>query len=319
MAALVETPLIVLAGATASGKTALALQLAKEFGGEIVSCDSVAVYRGMEIGTAKPSHEERERVPHHLLDVAWPDEPCTAGDYSRLARAALGEIGTRRRVPIVAGGTGLYLRALLEGLFPAPPERTGLRERLRRTADVRGASYLHRLLYRFDPASAERIHANDVSKVMRAIEVSLAAREPLTEQWSKGRDALTGYRILRLGLAPTRERLYERINVRAAMMFARGLVEETEGLVAQYGWDCRPLSSLGYAEAVAVLRGQCTRDEAIARAQQGHRNYAKRQGTWFRREPEMHWLPGCGENEAVWVAARALVAEHLVPRGTPEV
>ena len=179
--------------------------------------------------------------------------------------------------------------------------------------------YLHRLLGRFDPAAAARIHANDVSKVVRAIEVSLAARQPLTQQWEQGRDALTGYRILRLGLAPARERLYERINARAAAMFDRGLVEETEGLVARYGWDCRPLSSLGYAEAKALLRGECTREQAVARAQQGHRNYAKRQGTWFRREPEMHWLPGCGEDEAVWQEARALVGQHLVPRGTPEV
>ena len=139
VAALVETPLVVLAGPTASGKTALAVRLAEEFGGEIVSCDSVAVYRGMEIGTAKPSPEERARVPHHLLDVAWPDEPCTAGDYSRLARAALAEIQARGRVPIVAGGTGLYLRALVDGLFPEPPEQKGLRERLRRTAAARGS------------------------------------------------------------------------------------------------------------------------------------------------------------------------------------
>ncbi len=312
VAALVETPLLVVAGATASGKTALALRLAEEFGGEIVSCDSVAVYRGMEIGTAKPSPEERALFPHHMLDVFYPDEPCTAGDYSRLARSALEEICKRGKVPIVAGGTGLYLRALLEGLFPAPAERKGLRERLRRTAEARGAGYLHRLLRRCDPAAAARIHANDVPKVVRAIEVSLAARAPMTEQWQKGRDALTGYRILRLGLAPARERLYERINARAAAMFDRGLVEETAGLVARYGWECRPLSSLGYAEALAVLRGECSREESIARAQQGHRNYAKRQGTWFRREPAMHWLAGCGEDAAILAEARRLVAEHLV-------
>lgn len=313
-----DAPLIVLVGATASGKTALSLRLAEEFDGEIVSCDSVAVYRGMEIGTAKPSLEERGMVPHHMIDVAWPDEACTAGDYGRMARESLAGIVERGHLPIVAGGTGLYLRALIDGLFPAPPQQKGLRERLRETARARGAEYLHRILRRLDSAAAEKIHANDVSKVVRAIEVSLAARQPLTEQWQKGRDALTGFRILRLGLTPERKRLYERINTRASAMFDRGLVEETERLVERYTYDCRPLNSLGYAEAVAVLRGQMTRDEAVLAAQQGHRNYAKRQGTWFRREPDMHWLAGCGEDDAVWDEALGLVKGHLkqnVPRG----
>jgi tRNA dimethylallyltransferase len=312
-----EWPLIVLVGATASGKTALSLRLAEEFGGEIVSCDSVAVYRGMEIGTAKPSHEERTLVPHHMIDVAWPDEACTAGDYSRMARESLAGITERGHLPIIAGGTGLYLRALIDGLFPAPPRQDGLRERLRQTASLRGAPYLHRILARFDPTAARVIHPNDVPKAVRAIEVSLSARQPLTEQWQQGRDALTGYRILRLGLNPPRARLYERINERAAAMFERGLVEETKRLVERYGYECRPLSSLGYAEAVAVLRGEMTRDEALLQARQGHRNYAKRQGTWFRREPAMHWLPGCGDDDEVWKEARGLVEKHIhVPRAT---
>ncbi|WP_263382296.1 tRNA (adenosine(37)-N6)-dimethylallyltransferase MiaA [Granulicella arctica] len=315
---MVDTPLIVLAGPTASGKTALAIHLAEEFGGEIVSCDSVAVYRGMEIGTAKPSVAERSLVPHHLIDVVWPDEACTAGDYSHLARESLIGIRERGHLPIVAGGTGLYLRALIDGLFPSPPRQDELRDRLRKRAEGKGAAYLHRILCRLDPAAAKVIHPNDVSKAIRAIEVSLAARQPLTEQWQKGRDALTGYGILRLGLNPPRERLYERINLRAAAMFERGLVEETEQLVERYGFECRPFTSLGYAEAIAVLRGECTRDDAIRRAQQGHRNYAKRQGTWFRREPEMHWLVGCGGDEEVWDQARGLVVRHLssYPRGT---
>jgi tRNA dimethylallyltransferase len=305
-----------LAGATASGKTALALRLAEEFSGEIVSCDSVAVYRGMEIGTAKPTLEERARVPHHLIDVAWPDEACTAGDYSRMARESLAGITERGHLPIVAGGTGLYLRALIDGLFPAPPRQEGLRERLRQTAALRDASYLHRILARLDGTASKSIHINDISKVVRAIEVSLAARQPLTEQWQQGRDALTGYRILRLGLNPQRAALYERINTRAAAMFERGLVEETERLVERYGYECRPLSSLGYAEAVAVLRGEISRDQAVQQAQQGHRNYAKRQGTWFRREPAIHWLNGFGDEEEIWQEARYLVKKHIdVSRG----
>ncbi len=306
-----DKPLIVLVGPTASGKTSLALRLAEEFNGEIVSCDSVAVYREMEIGTAKPSHEERALIQHHMIDIAWPDESCTAGDYSRQAREALTGISARGHLPIVAGGTGLYLRALIDGLFPAPPQKPGQRERLRKLATTRGPAYLHRMLTRLDATAATAIHVNDVSKVIRAIEVSLAAEEPLTQQWQKGRDTLTGYSILRLGLNPPRERLYERINQRAAAMFDRGLIEETERLIARYGADCRPLTSLGYAEATAVLQNELTREQAVAQAQQGHRNYAKRQLTWFRREPNMHWLEGCGGDNDITMQALQLVSEHL--------
>ncbi len=306
-----EVPLIVVAGPTASGKTALALQLAEEFDGEIVSCDSVAVYREMEIGTAKPTLEERALIPHHMIDIAWPDEPITAGDYSRQARESLRGIVERGHLPIVAGGTGLYLRALIDGLFPAPPQKTGRRERLRSIAAKRGPAYLHRILMRLDRAAAEAIHVNDVPKVIRAVEVSLAADRPLTEQWQKGRDALLGYRILRIGLDPPRPQLYERINQRAAAMFDRGLVEETTRLIERYGPECRPLNSLGYSEAAAVVRGEMTREEAVVLAQQGHRNYAKRQLTWFRREREMHWLKGCGGDEEIFAQAKALVHADL--------
>lgn len=304
-------PLIVLAGPTASGKTSLAMRLAEEFDGEIVSCDSVAVYREMEIGTAKPSREERALIQHHMIDIAWPDEACTAGDYSRLAREALAGITERGHLPIVAGGTGLYLRALIDGLFPSPTTNPEHRERLRQLAKTRGPAYLHRALSRLDSAAAAAIHANDVPKVVRAIEVSLAAKQPLTEQWQKGRDALTGYQILRLGLNPPRPLLYERINQRAAAMFDRGLIEETERLIGRYGRDCRPFTSLGYAEASAVLRGELTREQAVAQAQQGHRNYAKRQATWFRRERDFHWLKGAGSDEDIASHARQLIRQQF--------
>jgi tRNA dimethylallyltransferase len=306
-----DQPLIVLVGPTASGKTSLALQLAEAFNGEIVSCDSVAVYREMEIGTAKPTREERALIQHHMIDIASPGEACTAGDYSRQAREALTGITERGHLPIVTGGTGLYLRALIDGLFPAPSQKPGQRERLRTLATSRGPAYLHRLLTRLDAAAAAAIHPNDVPKVVRAIEVSLAGEGPLTQQWQKGRNALTGYRILRLGLNPPRERLYERINQRAAAMFDRGLIEETERLIARYGEDCRPLTSLGYAEATAVLKNELTREQAAARAQQGHRNYAKRQLTWFRRESNIHWLEGCGSDEDIAQQALQLVAAYL--------
>lgn len=326
-----DPPLLVVAGPTASGKTALALHLAEHLGGEIVSCDSVCVYRGLEIGAAKPTAAERARVPHHLLDVVSPDQPFTAGDYARLAREAIRGITSRGRLPIVTGGTGLYLRALLEGLSPAPPRNPALRENLRRRAVERrggqGSSgdtdsartspaRLHRILARFDPVAAGRIHPNDTPKLIRAIEVTLAARPvaggspiPMTQQWYEGgRDPLTGFRVVRIGLAPPRAELYDRINRRAAGMFERGLVEETRLLVEQFGDECRPLASLGYAEAVGVLRGELTLDAAVAQAQQGHRNYAKRQLTWFRKDTAMQWLPGAGSDPEIQRQAAELVA-----------
>ena len=222
---------VILLGPTGSGKTALSLALAERFGGEIVSCDSVAVYRGMELGTAKPTKEERARVPHHLIDVAEPDEPFTAGEYSRRARAALREIAARGRMPIVTGGTGLYLRALTEGLFAGPARREDLRARLRSSARRHGDVWLHRVLRRLDAATAERIHANDTAKLIRAIEVCVAARSPLsTLLQNQGKNPLTGFRLLRIGLNPPREQLYDRLNQRCAAMFAAGLVEETRGL-----------------------------------------------------------------------------------------
>ncbi len=307
-----DRPLVVLVGPTGSGKTSLAVRLAERLAGEILSCDSVAVYRGMEIGTAKPTAEERALVPHHLLDLVDPDEPFTAGDWSRLAREALAGVTARGRLPIIAGGTGLYLRALLDGLFPAPAVDAALRERLRGLAARRGPAALARLLGRLDPQAAAGIHANDVSKVVRAVEVSWAARRPLTEQWTAGRDALMGYRVLRLGLASPRQRLYDRINRRAAAMFDRGLVAETSLLAERYGYDCRPLGSLGYAEAVGVLRGELTLDEAVARAQQGHRNYAKRQGTWFRKDAAIEWMEGFGDEPEILEEALERIRAHLV-------
>ncbi len=283
-------------GATGSGKSALAVELAQRLGGEVVSCDSVAVYRGLEIGAAKPTAEQRASVPHHLLDVVAPDETFSAGDYSRSARAAIADITARGRAPIVAGGTGLYLRALLEGLFEGPQRDEELRDRLRATARKRGVEYVHRLLRKLDAESAARIHANDVPKVLRALEVSLTGGVPMTQAWQTGTETLSGHRIIKIGLEPERAQLYERINLRAERMFADGLVEETRGLVERYGCDCWPLQSLGYRQAQAVLRGEMTELQAVAATAQGHRNYAKRQGTWFRRESEVTWLRGFGQD-----------------------
>jgi tRNA dimethylallyltransferase len=299
--------LVVVLGPTASGKSSLAITLAQQFHGEIVSCDSVAVYREFEIGTAKPNRTERALVKHHLIDVAEPGEVFTAGEYARQARTAISAIASRGRLPIVVGGTGLYLRALLEGLFPGPQRSEDLRQRLRERAAVRGSSHLHRILSRLDASSASQIHPNDVPKLIRAIEVCLADRRPMSELWEeRGRDPLTGYHILRLGLNPDRDQLYERANARAAAMFEFGLVEETRRLREKYPQltETTPFTSLGYKQAEAHLAGEIALAPAVALTQQGHRNYAKRQITWFRREPEVTWLAGFGDEEAV--AARAI-------------
>ncbi len=303
--------LVVILGPTASGKSALAISLAQQAPGEIVSCDSVAVYRHFEIGTAKPTGEQRALVPHHMLDVAEADEPFTAGDYARQARTAIDGIAARGRLPIVVGGTGLYLRALLEGLFPGPQRSEELRERLRERATSRGPLYLHRVLIRIDKASAAKIHANDTAKLIRAIEVCLASRKRMSELWQEnGRDPLRGFRILRIGLNPPRAHLYERINLRAQQMFADGLVEETQNLLERFGSGEKvmALDSLGYRQAAQLLRGELTREQAISAAQQGHRNYAKRQMTWFRREPEVMWLEGFGDDPDIAQQAGELVA-----------
>ena len=294
-----EPLLVVLLGPTGSGKTSLSLALAEHFGGEIVSCDSVALYREFDVGSAKPTAAERARAPHHLIDVASPTDTVTAGDYARQARQALAGVRQREKLPIIVGGTGLYLRALLDGLFAGPQRSEELRERLRARAKSRGARYLHRILLRLDPAAAARIHANDEPKIIRAIEVCVGAKVPMTELWAESRSPLTGFRVLRLGLNPERSALYDRINRRCQEMFEEGLVEETRAILEKYGASPWPLSSLGYKQAVQLLRGDLTRAQALEAARQAHRNYAKRQMTWFRREPEVRWVAGFGHDGQV--------------------
>ena len=305
-----EPLLVAVVGPTGGGKTALSLKLAERFAGEIVNCDSVAIYCEFNIGSAKPSAEERARAPHHLLDVVDPNQTMTAGEYARRAREVLDEIKQRQKMPIVVGGTGLYLRALLEGLFAGPQRSEELRERLRARQRERGAEWLHRILRRLDPKAAANVHANDTPKVIRAIEVCLESRDRMSELWKKGRDALTGFRILRIGLNPERNELYTRINERARRMFGNGLVEETKRLLEKYP-EAWALSSLGYKQAAQYLRGEIDLKLAIWAAQQAHRNYAKRQVTWFRREPEVKWIAGFGDEERVQQQAEELVSEVI--------
>ena len=312
-----EPLLVVILGPTASGKTALSLSLVERFHGEIMNCDSVAMYREFEIGTAKPSADERERVPHHLLDFVEPTAFVTAGDYARLGRQVLNDIKQRGSLPIVVGGTGLYLRALLDGLFAGPQRSEELRDRLRERAAEKRPGYLHRLLRRLDREAAARIHANDAPKLIRAIEVCLASRQKMTEMWKQERDPLQGFRILRIGLNPDRSALYERINRRAERMFKSGLVEETRRMREKYGDSARPLGSLGYKQAAQFIRQEIDRTTAVQAAQQAHRNYAKRQMTWFRREPDVISLAGFGDDREVQRLALELVEKAAYSQMQP--
>jgi len=298
--------LVAVLGATGSGKSALSLTLARRFKGEIISCDSVAVYRGMEVGTAKPSGTERAEIPHHLLDLLDPDEAMTAGDWARMARIVAHDVVSRGRLPIVQGGSGLYLRALTEGLAALPPRCPALRARLLASAQSRPPGYLHRLLRRVNAPAAGRIHPNDQLKLIRAIEIALGGRPKAAAQ-----GALQGFRLLRIGLDPPRAALYERLNHRAAGMFTDGLLAETRALQHGYGTGAQALGALGYREAAAVLSGSLGEEAAVTMMQQGHRNYAKRQMTWFRREPEVHWLPGFGDTQEIGEQAAQLVAAAL--------
>lgn len=304
--------LVAILGPTGSGKTALSIALAEQFSAEILNCDSVAIYRDFVIGTAKPTAEERARAPHHLFDTIDPTSYMTAGEYARQARAVLKEISARGALPVVVGGTGLYLRALLDGLFAGPERSEELRERLRERAEKKSPLHLHNVLRRFDATAAQKIHPHDTPKLIRAIEVCLALHRPMSEQWQEGRQPLDGFRILRIGLDPVRPELYARINQRVVRMFEQGLIEETTRLLDQYGDSARPLSSIGYTQVVQLVKGELTSDAAIRAVQQAHRNYAKRQMTWFRREPEVHWISGFGDQANVQTAALEAVRAQLL-------
>ena len=312
----IPTPLpllVVLLGPTASGKTALSLHLAERFSGEIVSCDSVAVYREMEIGTAKPSLAERRRIPHHLIDVADLSEAFTAGDYSRLARAALSEITTRKKLPIVTGGTGLYLRALIDGLFPAPQRSEEIRARLRRAEAAKGATWLHRILTRLDPEAAQQIHANDLPKLVRAIEVCLTAR-PADDSGMASR----ARRAPGISHPPHRTESRAQSPLRphqpARGSHVRAWIRRRDSRARGEIRSRRPATHLARLQTGArIPKGEMKLQEAVASAQQGHRNYAKRQMTWFRREPEVHWLNGFGDEATVRDESEQIIASSIEP------
>ncbi len=306
-------PLVAIVGPTASGKSALGVVLAERLNGEVVACDSTQLYRGFDIGTAKPAPSERRGVPHYLMDVLGPQEEATAGGYRQLALAVLDDLRFRKRLPIFTAGTGLYLRALFEGLADIPQRSEELRQRLRASVDEHPSGHLHGVLKRLDPEAAGKISPADEQKLIRAVEVCLLTRKPISEVHRSGRVPLEGWRVLKTGLMPDREKLNERIHARTNSMLEQGWLREVQALLASgLNEDAKPFDFIGYRELRGVLRGEITLDQARSAIQQATRQYAKRQLTWFRREQGVRWFSGFGDDAGVhagvleWLQAEGL-------------
>jgi len=301
--------LVVVVGPTASGKSTLAIALAEQLGGEVIACDSTQVYRYFDIGTGKVPVAERRGIPHHLIDLAEPDEIFTAGEYRRRALETLEMIRTRRKLPILTAGTGLYLRALLEGLADAPTRSEKVRDRLRQRSARRGPDYLHKILARLDRESASRIEPADTQKVVRAIEIRLLSGEPASALHRRGRAALEGYRVIKIGLMPPRAALYERIEHRVIVMLESGWLEEVKGLLDNgIAPTAKPFEFLGYAQLGDVLTGKIELAEAVRQIRQTTRRYAKRQITWFRKEQDVLWIESFGDSSMAQAEAYRHIA-----------
>ena len=309
-----QQPLIVIVGPTGSGKSQLAIEIAGRCKGEVVNYDSVQLYRGFEIGAAKVPVNERRGIPHHLFDVAGPGHDYTAGEYSREARLTLADICSRGMVPVLCGGTGFYLRALLCGLSPASTRDERVRDRLQAIATRRPSS-LHFVLSRLDPAAARQIHPNDQQKLIRALEMAHLERQKTSDIQRRPRDSLTGYRVLKLGLDPDRQLMYDALNIRSNALFSQGLLKETSKLLAEgYSANSKPMQSLGYRQAVLALAGTISLEQAMEECRTKTRQYAKRQRTWFRTEMEVNWFKGFGSDPQIQEQAQLLVVEFLSHR-----
>jgi tRNA dimethylallyltransferase len=280
----------VLVGPTAAGKTGVALDLAAGLGAEIVNVDSMQVYRELDIGTAKPTPAERARIPHHLLDIVDPPDPYDAARYSQDGRAVLAGLRERGVPPLVVGGTGLYLKALLSGLFAEGESRAGIRSRLRQEAADAGLPALYQRLLHLDPATAARLHPHDTYRIIRALEVLEATGRPLSEFIAAHRFQHTPFRVLKLGLALPREELYRRIEARMEIMLAAGWLEEVQTLLERYPPNLKPLGALGYRHLINYLNGRWSWEEALRLLARDTRRYAKRQLTWFGSDPEIRWF-----------------------------
>ena len=310
-------PLPVVLGPTGSGKSDLSLFIARAVGGEIVNCDSLQVYRGFDIGTAKLSKAERQGIPHHLIDIVEPSGLFTAGDYARAAETVIREISERGRTAVLVGGTGFYLRGLLEGLSPGPSRDSNLRARLEAREQRRPGS-MHRLLMRLDDVSAARIHPNDKNKTMRALEIRLLKGISLSSLFESGRIPLRDYFPIKIGLDPPREALYIKLNERARRMFypdvtRESLLDEVRRLLATgVPSAAKPFESLGYTQALSVLEGRMSEEQALESTQIETRRYAKRQQTWFRKEQGVHWIEGFGDEPRVRAEALAILERAVI-------
>ncbi len=301
--------LIVVLGPTASGKSALAIQLAQAFNGEVLVCDSTQVYRRFDIGTGKVPLAGQQGIPHHLMDIADPGAVFTAGEYRRRALAALDDLRSRHKTPVITAGTGLYLRALLEGLAESPGRSEDLRERMRAIAAKRGTKRLHEILKRLDPESAARIESADTQKIIRAVELRLLAGKTVGEIHAAGRDPLQGYAIVKIGLAPPRPALYARIHERIDEMIAAGWIDEVRHLIdSGVPESAKAFQFIGYSQWREVLRGNLSREDALEQIRKATRHFAKRQQTWFRREANVHWLEAFGGGAATESSAKSFIA-----------
>jgi tRNA dimethylallyltransferase len=310
--------LVVILGPTASGKSALGIMLAGRLGGEVLVCDSTQVYRHFDIGTAKVPPAEQRGIPHHLVDLIEPHEIFTAGEYRRRAIEILADLRRRGRLPILTAGTGLYLRALLEGLAEAPERSEALRERLRKKTALHGPEHLHRLLGRIDREAANRIAPRDTQKIIRAIEIRTLSKKSVGEVHRSGRTGLEGYAIKKIGLLPPRAALYARIDARVEAMFRAGWMEEVRGLIAQgVPVTAKPFQFIGYSELRSCIESGQEAERARQQIQQATRRFAKRQITWFRKEPYVHWLPGFGDDPDIVTAALEIADNPSAPADTP--
>jgi len=307
-----------LVGPTASGKTAVGLEVALAIGAEILSLDSMSLYRGMDIATAKPSAADRARVPHHLIDLAEPHEAFSTGRYLEAARAAIADVLARGRRPLFVGGTALYLKALTEGFFDGPPADWSLRSRLLAEAEERGTAALHERLKAVDPAAASRIHPNDLRRIVRALEVHQATGRPISEQQTQFGSPSPTYRCVLAGIARERSDLYARINRRVDAMFDAGLVDEVRALLARPGGISHAAAQfVGYREVIAHLRGELSLAEAIEKVKSRTRRFARKQATWFRKFPQIRWVRAEPESSVADLAARVVAELGLAPHGHP--